>query len=666
MTPNYQSGEVITFYSFKGGTGRSMAVANVAAVLSRNGQTRVLMIDWDIEAPGLDRFFDRQLAPEASERIRLGRQPGLLDLFAEISQILAGPEAQVPQSDDESDQFFAGLHIDRFIVKMNERPLDLLPAGAFDVTYSSRVQTFDWASLYSRAPWLYSAFVGYLSRQYRYVLVDSRTGVSDVTGICTTLVPDKLVVVFTPNRQSLLGALDVVVRSVAYRKESADLRPLLVFPLPSRIEHAEDKLRVTWRRGNEAEAIPGYQPLFEALLAEVYDLPECKLESYFNDVQVQYIPRYAYGEDIAVLDEGASDRLSLARSYETFTARLTAPKGPWDETSLTEAPAPNLNGGELKQAAQLFHEALERYIRAGDLAGQASVLRRLGDLHFRFGHLDESAGNYIQARELFQKIGDKHGEATVLKSLGDASKKQKDVPASAAFYETALKLFEEKGALREMGEVWRAIGDLQQGDGDVVDAIQSYSEAYEASVRANDARGRGLARLAGAEVASLLGKHNEAARWSDEAAHVFHQISDAPRQLTALQQSFSAWMKQGDVNNANPRFRQAIGIQGGALVSKGWKGEALVEMAERLVRDTRYQEAVAMYKEAEAVYTDGPPGRLAAVLRGLGDAQVELFKPNDAKASYTRALEIYRSIADDQGHAAMLERLGTLAFFGGH
>jgi MinD-like ATPase involved in chromosome partitioning or flagellar assembly len=49
------SGQVITFYSFKGGTGRSMALANVASLLAqRPGDGRsALMVDWDLEAPGL-------------------------------------------------------------------------------------------------------------------------------------------------------------------------------------------------------------------------------------------------------------------------------------------------------------------------------------------------------------------------------------------------------------------------------------------------------------------------------------------------------------------------------------------------------------------------------------------------------------------------------------
>src|SRR5450755_3519482 len=46
---------VVTFYSFKGGTGRSMALANVAAALLARGR-RVLIVDFDLEAPGLDTF----------------------------------------------------------------------------------------------------------------------------------------------------------------------------------------------------------------------------------------------------------------------------------------------------------------------------------------------------------------------------------------------------------------------------------------------------------------------------------------------------------------------------------------------------------------------------------------------------------------------------------
>ena len=51
---------VITFYSYKGGVGRSMAMANLAVLLARDYGLDVVVVDWDLEAPGLHRFFERR------------------------------------------------------------------------------------------------------------------------------------------------------------------------------------------------------------------------------------------------------------------------------------------------------------------------------------------------------------------------------------------------------------------------------------------------------------------------------------------------------------------------------------------------------------------------------------------------------------------------------
>src|SRR5689334_13666622 len=58
-----RDGQIITFYSYKGGTGRTMAMANVAWILASNGH-RVLVADWDLESPGLPRFFAPFLTAE--------------------------------------------------------------------------------------------------------------------------------------------------------------------------------------------------------------------------------------------------------------------------------------------------------------------------------------------------------------------------------------------------------------------------------------------------------------------------------------------------------------------------------------------------------------------------------------------------------------------------
>ena len=69
MAPGQSRGEVVTFYSYKGGTGRTMALANVACLLAQrvSASERVLVVDWDLEAPGLHRFFPGRRARGARD-----------------------------------------------------------------------------------------------------------------------------------------------------------------------------------------------------------------------------------------------------------------------------------------------------------------------------------------------------------------------------------------------------------------------------------------------------------------------------------------------------------------------------------------------------------------------------------------------------------------------
>ena len=46
---------IATFYSFNGGVGRTLALVNVAVELAGRWR-RLLLVDFDLEAPGLDTF----------------------------------------------------------------------------------------------------------------------------------------------------------------------------------------------------------------------------------------------------------------------------------------------------------------------------------------------------------------------------------------------------------------------------------------------------------------------------------------------------------------------------------------------------------------------------------------------------------------------------------
>ena len=56
-TGSKAEGTVVTFYSYKGGVGRSMVLANIAWLLAKKYGKSVILVDWDLEAPGLHRFF---------------------------------------------------------------------------------------------------------------------------------------------------------------------------------------------------------------------------------------------------------------------------------------------------------------------------------------------------------------------------------------------------------------------------------------------------------------------------------------------------------------------------------------------------------------------------------------------------------------------------------
>ncbi|WP_226623165.1 KGGVGR-motif variant AAA ATPase [Alloyangia pacifica] len=85
---------IIAFYGFKGGAGRSFLLASTAALLMASGK-RVLVMDADLEAPGLGDFFDDAGDTKRGVQGILGdawrHKKGYIDLLTEE----ANPEAEI-------------------------------------------------------------------------------------------------------------------------------------------------------------------------------------------------------------------------------------------------------------------------------------------------------------------------------------------------------------------------------------------------------------------------------------------------------------------------------------------------------------------------------------------------------------------------------------------
>lgn len=194
---------ITTFYSFKGGVGRTMALVNVAVNLAQRGR-KVLVVDFDLEAPGLDTF--PVVSPEPPT-------PGLVDYVLRYLDTGRAPDIQG----------FVGTSasIDNLLV---------MPSGTAGTAYPSSFGKIDWGALYARHDG-YLLFED-LKEQWRealapdYVLIDSRTGYTDTAGICTRQLPNAVTVLFYPNEQNLRGLSRIVadVRAEAEPPSEKNIR----------------------------------------------------------------------------------------------------------------------------------------------------------------------------------------------------------------------------------------------------------------------------------------------------------------------------------------------------------------------------------------------------------------------------------------------------------
>ncbi|WP_051294082.1 KGGVGR-motif variant AAA ATPase [Pseudoduganella violaceinigra] len=301
------AGEVTTFYSYKGGVGRTMALANLGYLLAQRRTAPVLLVDWDLEAPGLQYYFPG--APRA---------PGVLELFEACREQLQERAGRYASDEALAEAVLDSVRWEQYLVRAcDDLPLWLLRAGRCDGGHAERAAMIDWQGLFDACPALFRTFAARLARHFEHVLVDARSGRADCAAICTTLLPTRLVLVFAPNRQNLDGLQDLVARATGYRSSHEDeQRQLLVYPLPSRVDLADEAQCLLWRRGDA-----GYQPLFERMLAQAYGLPWLSLEGYFDAVQLPHCASLASGEPMPAP--------ALRQGYEAFMQWFHGGLCPW-------------------------------------------------------------------------------------------------------------------------------------------------------------------------------------------------------------------------------------------------------------------------------------------------------------------------------------------------
>jgi CRISPR-associated protein Cmr6 len=299
-----------------------MALANVGVQLARKGK-RVLMVDWDLDAPGLDMYFSQNsqvgtfLVSQAIPHDNTGLLGLLCDAKTESEQSSLVDswkrrlsKITISSGSDSSPTNQASATVS----------LDLLASGHDSINYSSRLGSFSWETFFSEynGGVLLEELRDQWKSCYDFVLIDSRTGLTDAGGVCTVQMPEMLVLIFTANSQSLDGGFKYLSGVEKAREVLAYERtPLTVFPLLARWEgDKEVDLSEQWLERIENQISP---------YIEVWCPADLPIRRLLERLRVPHVARFSFGEPLPVLSHSLTDPSLPGLAYDLLSDLISGP-----------------------------------------------------------------------------------------------------------------------------------------------------------------------------------------------------------------------------------------------------------------------------------------------------------------------------------------------------
>jgi tetratricopeptide (TPR) repeat protein/cellulose biosynthesis protein BcsQ len=587
------SGVITTFYSFKGGTGRTMALANVAWILAATGN-RVLVIDWDLEAPGLHRYF----LPFLSDP-NFVESPGLLEIFEDYVRLIQEPTTNWPPG--LTDPLYLA-DVRRHAVPLNyDFPdaacLHVLAAGAQNETYARRLQEFNWRRFYNgyNGAEFLKKFGAICREYYDHILIDSRTGVADTAGITTVELPDQVVLCFTYNRQSVEGVAAVGKTLVLNRKSFRKILPVPMRVLTDSkgIDRARD-----FARGHIAFLLKKYPPRH--------------VDSYWENAEIGHYADYGFAETLAAFAEIPGRRQGLLADMLWLTAELT------DSSDQPVLP---------RVAEKTRQRVLRGFMFADPIRAKLAEIISA----------DLDASPVAALRELIAQLkNEETGDEELWKEIAAGAMKLAQGSGAMALPEEALAATEEAVAvyrelaaarpdahLPELAMSLNNLGNRLSDLGRREDALAATEEALtvyrELAAARPDAFKPDLATSLNnlGNALSGLGRREDALHATEEAVTVYRELAAARPHIFKANLAMS-------LNNLGNRL-SALGRREGALQAT--------------------EESVALRRELAAARPDAFKPDLAKSLNSLGAILYALGRREDALAATEEAVALRRELA---------------------
>jgi cellulose biosynthesis protein BcsQ len=215
----------VTFYSFKGGVGRTTALTHVGWILALRGR-KIVAVDLDLEAPGLSTAFNLNPQPKY----------GIVDYFYERSYSPEGVEYNISVA-----QIFGEVRIPNATGR-----LFIVPAGTLNLDYISKVDDLRATTVTDTGENLWSVFSREIQEQLKpdIVLIDSRTGINQWGALSLLQAADEVIIFLFPNEQNCQG-INLLLQSL---QSFRDLSINFVFtPVPDTTEVVMSKVKRIWK-----------------------------------------------------------------------------------------------------------------------------------------------------------------------------------------------------------------------------------------------------------------------------------------------------------------------------------------------------------------------------------------------------------------------------------
>ena len=648
---------ILTFYSWKGGVGRTMALANVAVQLARKGR-RVLMVDWDLEAPGLDIYFSKnnEVGSFLISQIFPSDKTGLLGLLCDLrtesqqSTLLEGWKSRLTKITLSNTS-----ELNHHAQASPHSEIDLLGSGHDSSGYSSYLGSFSWSSFFSehnggrclenlRDQW---------KKHYDFILIDSRTGLTDAGGVCTVQMPDMLALVFTANTQSLDGGIKYLNAVERARENLAYERtPLTVFPLLARWEgDKEVDLSEEWLGQIESCIAP---------LVETWCPINLPIRRLLERLRVPHVARFSFGEPLPVLSHSLTDPDLPGLAYDLLA---------------------NLISGPLSDAGTIIDPAYRTLI---DISSEDLLDQLIKDEDARFTEVDRMNKFYgSNSPELNKLIYNLAARCLQLKKLRLANSFAKEAVDAARL----LVSMDQKKVTYQtiLSDALFLLAEVSQQQGSQTSALEAYQNVLNllASLQemnpANYDWGtkRGVAQERIGDIQRSMGNLEDALHSYREAlASRSHFISIQLDRLGCQELKIvkekvgDVLLELNDLKGAIIIYRECLAEMGASLNGPGVNliekdhgrihekiGKILIMLKDPIGALASYQEALSMKTNVSEDGLSYMNRRdLSEVYKQIGDLSADAEKFPAALSAYGKALLINASLAEEDPTDATKQR----------